>query len=101
MFPDVVLPDLRVKAVVPERDAQPGLEAVLNVKRNTVCGGDGGSGGTAGGGSDGGGRGGSGATKGGGVGGDGASPQFTVTWSTAASPVKLVPRVYSKAKDDE
>ena len=59
-------------------------------------GGEGGGDGDGGGGDDGGGNG----ARSGGYGGD-DGPQLTTTRSTAASPVKLVPRVYTKANDPE
>ena len=76
------------------------------------AGGDGGGGDDGGGDGDGrsgGGRGGDGGGEGGNDGGDGgdcggrggAAPQLTVTCATAASPLKSLPHVYSKANDGE
>ena len=80
--------------------------AVRSLKATVMQGGDdGGEGGDDGGdggeGAGEGGGGGSGGDGGDSGGGGGAAPQLTATSATAASPVKELPRVYSKANDGE
>ena len=96
--------------LIPKAVAQLPLYTVLRLSREEASywrvrklfgGGDGGGDGGDGGCGDGEGGGGGGDGGGGDRGGGGAAPQLTTTSATAASPVKLLPRVYSKANDGE